>query len=172
MEPSVAEDGEKAQLSVLFVCMGNICRSPLAEGIFRHGLSDAGLAGLVSTDSAGTGNWRACDPPDPRSVEVAASHGIDISGQSARQVGQDDFDRFDLIFAMDRSNAAALRALAPSARHDRIFLFLDDTQGNHADILDPYFGGADGFEDVFQLLRQGCGALLARLGADLRQPSG
>lgn len=172
MEPSVAESGKKARLSVLFVCMGNICRSPLAEGIFRHGLSDAGLAGLVATDSAGTGNWHAGDPPDPRSVEVAASHGIDISGQRARQVEPDDFDRFDLIFAMDRSNAATLRARAPSAPRGRILLFLDDTLGSRADVPDPYYGGADGFEDVYQLLRQGCGALLARLGADLRQPSG
>ncbi|SOE16865.1 protein tyrosine phosphatase [Hoeflea halophila] len=172
MTPSVANDAEKAQISVLFVCMGNICRSPLAEGIFRHGLAEAGLSELVDVDSAGTGNWHQGDGPDPRSVDTAFRHGIDISGQRARQVTADDFDRFDMIFAMDRSNEATMRARAPSQRHDKIKLFLEHMQCSRADVPDPYYGGADGFENVFQLLREGCSELVSRLEKELRQPSG
>jgi len=172
MKSNVSDGGEKTQISVLFVCMGNICRSPLAEGIFRHGLAAAQLAELVEVDSAGTGNWHQGDAPDPRSVETASRHGIDISGQRARQLVPEDFDRFDLIFAMDRSNEATMRARAPSSRHDKIFLFLDDTLGSRADVPDPYHGGVSGFEDVYQLLREGCTELVSRLGRELRQPSG
>jgi len=171
MTPSVANDAEKAQISVLFVCLGNICRSPLAEGILRQGLSEAGLSELVTVDSAGTGNWHQGDGPDPRSVETALRHGIDISGQRARQVTPDDFDRFDIIFAMDRSNEATLRARAPSSRHDKIKLFLEHTLGSRVDVPDPYYGGGDGFEDVYQLLREGCSELVSKLEKELRQPS-
>ena len=169
---SVNDGGDKTQLSVLFVCMGNICRSPLAEGILRQGLADAGLLESVTIDSAGTGNWHQGDAPDPRSVATAARHGIDISQQRARQVSPEDYDRFDLIFAMDRSNEATLRARAPSPRHDRIHLFLDHTLGSRADVPDPYHGGATGFEDVYQLLREGCNELVSMLGRELRQPRG
>lgn len=172
MNTSVSDGGEKAQCSVLFVCMGNICRSPLAEGIFRKGLADAGLDGFVMVDSAGTGNWHAGDPPDIRSVETATENGIDISMQRARQVSDDDYDRFDLIFAMDRSNEATLKARAPSSQHDRIHLFLDHTLGMRTDVPDPYYGGVDGFDAVYQLLREGCQALLDKLGTELRQPKG
>ncbi|MEP3438755.1 MAG: low molecular weight protein-tyrosine-phosphatase [Hoeflea sp.] len=168
----VADGADRTQLSLLFVCMGNICRSPLAEGIFRHSLAGAGLSGLVTVDSAGTGNWHQGDAPDPRSVETAQSHGIDISAQRARQVTLEDFDRFDLIVAMDRSNEATLRARAPLAKQAGIVLFLDHSLNHRADIPDPYYGGADGFEDVYQLLREGCTALVVRLGRELRQPSG
>ena len=172
MESSVTERTDKTQLSVLFVCMGNICRSPLAEGVLREALVDAGLGAHVCIDSAGTGNWHQGDAPDPRSVEIASSYGIDISAQTARQVCPEDFERFDLIFAMDRSNEATLRARSPSSRHGRIFLFLDYTLGKNIDVPDPYYGGEDGFENVYQLLREGCSVLVTRLGSELRQPSG
>ena len=172
MESSVTDREDATQISMLFVCMGNICRSPLAEGIFHEALADAGLLEHVTIESAGTGNWHQGDAPDPRSVETASRHGVDISAQRARQVRPEDFDRFDLILAMDRSNEATLRARAPSARHGRIFLFLDYTLGNRADVPDPYYGGEDGFENVYQVLREGCNALAARLGGELRQPSG
>ena len=171
MTSSVTSGEEKAQISVLFVCMGNICRSPLAEGIFRQKLVDAGLSDLVAVDSAGTGNWHQGDGADPRSVETALRHGIDISGQRARQVTPDDFDHFDMIFAMDRSNEATMRARAPSARHGKIMLFLEHTLGSRADVPDPYYGGEDGFEDVYQLLREGCSELVSKLEKELRQPS-
>lgn len=169
-DSSASDGGEKGQCSVLFVCMGNICRSPLAEGIFRGLLTDAGLDGIVVVDSAGTGNWHAGDGPDPRSVETAGRHGIDISLQRARQVLPQDYDRFDFIFAMDRSNEATLRARAPSSRHERIHLFLEHTLGKRADIPDPYYD-SDGFDTVYQLLRDGCQALLDRLRTELRQPN-
>ena len=172
MKPSVTDPATETQLSVLFVCMGNICRSPLAEGVFRRALADAGLEQLVAVDSAGTGDWHRGDAPDPRAIETALRHGIDISGQRARQVAPEDFDRFDLIFAMDRSNEATLRARSPSAQHGRISLFLDHALGSRADVPDPYYGGDDGFEHVYQLLREGCRALASRLEAELRQPSG
>ncbi|KGF67521.1 protein tyrosine phosphatase [Hoeflea sp. BAL378] len=152
--------------------MGNICRSPLAEGVFRQALAEAGLGGLVAVDSAGTGDWHRGDAPDPRAIEKASGHGIDISGQRARQVAAEDFDRFELILAMDRSNEATLRARSPAARRGRIFLFLEHTTGSRADVPDPYYGGVDGFEQVYQLLREGCTALVSRLGTELRQPSG
>lgn len=141
--------------SLLFVCLGNICRSPLAEGIFRQTLEEAGLAGDYFLDSAGTGAWHAGNAPDPRSVEVAARHGIDISGQRARQVINSDFERFDWIFAMDRDNLAALRRKFPN--HPRLRLLLTSPE---RDVPDPYYGGPEGFDRVFDMLQEGSRALL------------
>ena len=149
--------------SVLFVCMGNICRSPLAEGIFRQQLQQSGRVDGFQLDSAGTGGWHTGDPPDPRSIAVALSHGIDISSQAARQMVSADFERFDLILAMDRSNEATLRARAPSGNRDRIHLFLDHTLGRRTDIPDPYYNAEGGFEAVYQMLENGCSALLRNL---------
>lgn len=143
--------------SILFVCLGNICRSPLAEGICRARLEAAGLAGRVRVDSAGTGDWHVGKPPDPRSVAVARAHGIDLTPLRARQVSRRDFTRFEHILAMDASNLSDLRALSPDKGGARLVRFLD------RDVPDPYFGGPDGFEQVFGMLSDGVDVLLADL---------
>ncbi|QDG75467.1 low molecular weight protein-tyrosine-phosphatase [Labrenzia sp. PHM005] len=145
--------------SVLFVCLGNICRSPLAEGVFRDAVHKAGLTDHIHIDSAGTGAWHAGNPPDPRSIEVAAKYGIDISRQRARQVIAEDFNRFDLILAMDTENLETLYSRS-QLDHPGLRLFLNDPAKN---VPDPYYGGEDGFEQVYQLIDQGSHALLTTI---------
>ena len=142
--------------AVLFVCLGNICRSPLAEGVFRAIVDEAGLAERFAIDSAGTGAWHVGNPPDPRSIEIAAKHGIDISGQRARQVEARDFERFDTILALDHNNLSSMK---PMARHGTatVRLLLNAPA---QDVPDPYYGGPDGFEAVYQLVRAGGQKLL------------
>jgi len=145
---------------VLFVCMGNICRSPTAEGVMRRLLRDEGLADQIELDSAGTGGWHAGEPPDPRATEAARRRGIELAG-AARQVEPEDFERFDLILAMDRDNLAALRRLAPDdAARGKVRLLLGDR-----DVPDPYYGGERGFEDVLDLVEGACRELLDELRA-------
>ena len=149
--------------SVLFVCLGNICRSPLGEGILRDLASKSGLAKDLRIDSAGTGAWHVGNPPDPRSVEVAARNGIDIGELRARQVRAADFERFDFVLAMDSDNLAELRRRAGGRAVDleasgRLRRFLD------RDVPDPYYGGPGGFDEVFEMLREGAEALLDELG--------
>lgn len=153
--------------SVLFVCLGNICRSPLCEGIFRSLVRQAGLDDSFSSDSAGTGAWHVGNAPDPRSVAIARQNGIDISGLAARQVIADDFSRFDLVLAMDRNNLRDLRRLAPVSAGSRIHLFSDFATGRTVDVPDPYYGGDDGFEHVYSMLFTGCTSLLEKLRAEL-----
>lgn len=157
---------------ILFVCLGNICRSPLAEGIFADVAAARGAAGRYVVDSAGTGAWHLGSPPDPRSIAVAARHGIDISGQRARRVAVEDFRRFDLILAMDRSNLADLRALEPSGTTARVALFLEFAGGGATDVPDPYYGGADGFGQVYRMLREASERLVEALGRNCAPPSG
>jgi protein-tyrosine phosphatase len=144
---------------ILFVCLGNICRSPLAEGILRH----LSLGYPVDVDSAGTGGWHIGDLPDPRSIAVARRHGIDIAGQRGRKIDAGDFAAFDLIFAMDRNNLATLRALAPPATQHKLHLFLGYTLGVERDVPDPYYGGPEGFDTVYNMLFEGCSSLIGRL---------
>ena len=158
------------RISILFVCMGNICRSPLAQGIFSHLAAEAGVSDRFMIDSAGTGSWHQGDQPDIRSISTARLHGIDISGQRARRIRKDDFAGFDLIVAMDRNNVAALKALEPEARN--IHLFGELALGSGEDIPDPYYGGVDGFEAVYARLLAGCRKLLSTLGADSASRSG
>ncbi|MBY5322498.1 MULTISPECIES: low molecular weight protein-tyrosine-phosphatase [Rhizobium] len=158
------------RISILFVCMGNICRSPLAEGIFGHLVAEAGLTGGFMIDSAGTGGWHEGEPPDRRSIATAKSHSIDISGQRARRIRPRDFRDFDLILAMDRDNLAALEKSAPHGAN--IHLFGDAALGTGEDITDPYYGGPDGFELVYTRLLTGCCRLLETLGVERASCSG
>lgn len=158
------------RVSILFVCMGNICRSPLAEGIFAHVVGEAGLTNQFTLDSAGTGGWHEGEPPDRRSVATAKSHGIDISAQRARRVRPADFNDFDLILAMDRHNVAALKSTAPPEANIR--LFGDAALGTGEDIPDPYYGGPDGFELIYTRLLIGCSRLLETLGVERTSCSG
>lgn len=148
---------------ILFVCLGNICRSPLGEGLLRAKAEALGLDGRVEADSAGTGGWHQGDPPDPRSVSVAQRHGIDIAGLRARKVRTADFNDFDMIFAMDRSNLRDLVRITPHDSVADIHLFMDFVSGQKRDVPDPYYGDDGDFEAVYQMLSQGCDRLLAIL---------
>lgn len=150
--------------SVLFVCLGNICRSPLAEGAFRSHATRLGLE--FEVDSAGTGDWHVGEPPDSRAVEVALRHGVDISHLRARQVGPEDFRRFDHVVAMDLDNLARLRRLAPSDGRALLSLLLDHVEGREGEpVADPYFGQAEHFEQTWADVLQGTEALAERIAA-------
>jgi len=150
-------------MRLLFVCLGNICRSPTAEGVMRHLLTVEGLAEAVEIESAGTGDWHVGHAPDQRSAGAAAGRGIELTGQ-ARQVEPADFETFDLILAMDRSNHDDLLVLAPDDAHERVRLLReydpDAVAAGELEVPDPYYGGADGFEDVLDLVTRACEGLL------------
>jgi protein-tyrosine phosphatase len=154
--------------SVLFVCLGNICRSPLAEGVFRHLARERGLADRLRVDSAGTGDWHVGEPPDRRSAAVARDHGIELESR-ARQVTAADADAFDLVLAMDRSNLAELERLfgGRGAAELRLFRHWDPGADGDADVPDPYYGGPDGFEEVHRMVTRTCAALLDEVEARL-----
>ena len=150
--------------SVLFVCLGNICRSPTAEGVFRQMAAEAGLT--VAADSAGTGGWHTGEPPHPPATAAAARRGYDLAALRARQVSRADFARFDLILAMDRRNLADLRALDPG-NGARLRLFLDDAPETGTDeVPDPWITGA--YDDALDLIEAGCRGLVAAIRADQR----
>lgn len=147
--------------SVLFVCLGNICRSPMAEGIFRKMVEREGLQGMIRIDSAGTGDWHIGEQPDKRAIAEAARNGIDITGLRARLVRPDDFETFDHILAMDRSNLAALQRMAPpGGRQPELFL-RHAADARRLDVPDPYRVG--GFDEVFRLIEHGAAGLLRAL---------
>ncbi len=141
---------------LLFVCLGNICRSPAADGIARAMVAQQGLDWRI--DSAGTGAWHVGHPPDNRMISTAAARGIDLSGLRARQAEPDDFLRFDHIFAMDESNLADLEQIRPPEATAELSLFLAN-----ADVPDPYYGGDDGFERVLDLICERMEILFHRL---------
>ena len=148
-------------VSVLFVCMGNICRSPTAEGVFRRLLADAGLEGQVRVDSAGTHGYHIGAPPDRRAAAAAKARGFDLSGLRARRVVDGDFEAFDLIVAMDSDNLADLRSMAPETAQARTRRLMDFCDGSHGpDVPDPYYGGLNGFELVLDMVEQACAGLL------------
>mgnify|MGYP000887926416 CR=1 FL=1 len=148
-------------MRVLFVCLGNICRSPTAEGVVRHLIAQQSPPPPWEVDSAGTADYHVGSPPDPRTRRAAARRGIDLSSLRARQVSGEDFHRFDLILGMDRANLAALRRLAPADARARTGLFLDYApQAAMREVPDPYYGGEEGFEIVLDLCLQAGQGLL------------
>lgn len=150
------------EISVLFVCLGNICRSPLAEGVFRHVLDGEGLTDRFYVDSAGTGSWHVGESPDHRSVRSAATHGVTLTGH-ARQVQPEDFQRFDYIVAMDQSNLSHLQQYQSNVGGEAALYLLrefDPEGGPGAEVPDPYYGGPNGFEEVYQIVDRSCRAFL------------
>lgn len=149
---------------ILFVCLGNICRSPMLEGVMRHKLARAGLADRVAVDSAGLGPWHAGNPPEPEAIDVCAAHGVAIGDLRARQLTQQDFATFDWILCADRANLKALHSLAPRALWPRIALALAWAgQGVKADVPDPYGGREEDFEKVYRLIDKATDGMLDRL---------
>jgi len=142
----------KEKISVLFVCMGNICRSPTAEGVFRHHVQEAGLASEIEMDSAGTHAYHVTEPPDGRARAAAERRGISLDNISARRVRAEDFEQFDYVLAMDRDNLESLVERADSEHHDKIRLFLDFSAASESEVPDPYYGGSAGFERVLDLI--------------------
>jgi protein-tyrosine phosphatase len=163
------ERREQRPTRVLFVCLGNICRSPTAEGVMRTLVNDAGLWDSIQLESAGTGAWHVGSPPDRRASEAASARGVELEGH-ARQVRAEDFEEFDLLLAMDGEN---LRELRGRARDDeerakvRLLREFDPASAGAGDldVPDPYYGGANGFEEVFELVHAACAGLLEQLRA-------
>jgi len=150
-------------MRILFVCMGNICRSPTAEGVLRHLLAAHGID-TVEVDSAGTHDYHVGDPPDRRAVAAAARRGIDLSGLRARSIEPEDFERFDLILAMDDDNLRELRGRVPAGRERSIRLVMEFADmATRRTIPDPYYGGPHGFEEVLDLLEEAAQGLLAHV---------
>jgi protein-tyrosine phosphatase len=152
--------------NILFVCLGNICRSPIAEGVFNHLLRQRGLDGPLTVASAGLGSWHIGNPPDKRAQNAMRLRGIDISQSRARRVEPDDFARFDMILAMDRSNRDALQKMAPPEHRHKVALFMDYAPNLCVhEIPDPFFGDLDGFDYAYQLIEAACRGLLVSLTA-------
>lgn len=154
----------KEKIGVVFVCMGNICRSPTAEAVFRCYAENAGLAGHVLIDSAGTHDYHIGEPPDSRARQAALQRGYDMSLLRGRQVEEGDFRRFDYVLAMDRANLTILQRLAPPDGNARVQLFLDYAR-QHAgrEVPDPYYGGTEGFERVLDMLEDASEGLLQHI---------
>ena len=148
-------------VSVVFVCMGNICRSPTAEGVFRHVVKEKNLQDVIKIDSAGTHAYHIGESPDPRSQSTAKSQGVDLSAQRARKVEHNDFDQFDYVIAMDRSNYENLKSLATPEQQEKLHLFMGFSSAwDNAEVPDPYYGAGDGFTTVFDMVQSASEGLL------------
>ncbi|MBB4267551.1 low molecular weight protein-tyrosine-phosphatase [Roseospira visakhapatnamensis] len=161
-------------VAVLFVCTGNICRSPTAEGLFRRKVHAAGLDDQVDIDSAGTTAFHVGEPPDPRAAEAASRRGYSLEGQTARQVRRSDFQRYDLLIAMDRGHYNRMRSLAPDeTTRERVVLMSAFARrpGTLRDVPDPYYGGGDGFDRVLDMLEDTTEGLLDHVRARLAATS-
>lgn len=153
-------------IKILFVCLGNICRSPTAEGVFRDLVRRENLTAQIGTDSCGTSGWHIGDPPDQRACAEARRRGISIDDLKARALRADDFENFHYVLGMDRANLAKLQAACPSDYRDRVHLFLDYAPDlPMREVPDPYYGGSEGFVNVFDMIEKASAGLLA----DIRQ---
>ncbi len=149
------------KIKVLFVCLGNICRSPTAEGIFRHLVKENGLDGKYEIDSAGTSHWHIGEQPDPRAINEAQCHGINISEQRSRQVVMEDFEQYDYIVGMDQENCRELRKICPKHLQHKIHLLTNYAPGLEVQgVPDPYYGGPNGFSKVFGIIEASAIGLL------------
>lgn len=153
-------------VKILFVCLGNICRSPTAEGVFQKKLEETKLDNIVQIDSAGTAGWHIGKSPDPRSTQAAAERGYSMSHLKSRQVSSNDFHHFDYILAMDEDNLADLLEVKPTGAKARVELFLDYAQDtSYTEVPDPYYGNEDGFSTVLDLVENASGGLLSTLAS-------
>lgn len=160
----MASGENDTQVSVLFVCLGNICRSPTAEGVLRKLIADAGLHERVRIDSAGTAGYHEGAPPDTRAMAAAKARGFELGGIRARRVVADDFEAFDFILAMDEDNLEDLRQAAPEGARARLALLLDfASEPRGRSVPDPYYGGKNGFERVLDMVTDACAGLVAEL---------
>lgn len=154
---------QRARINVLFVCTGNICRSPTAEGVFKHCVEKAGLVARITSDSAGTHDYHVGEAPDPRAQAAARRRGYELGELRARRVHREDFERFDYVLAMDEANLRQLERLCPREHAHKLKLFLDFADGAPREVPDPYYGGADGFERVLDLVEKAAQGLLRHL---------
>ncbi len=154
---------KESKTSILFVCMGNICRSPTAEGVFRHRVIEAGLGDRIVIDSAGTHAYHVGNPPDRRASAAAERRGIFLGDIRARRVSDEDFERFDYIIAMDLDNVEDLKDRAAPEHHAKVRLFMEFSSGREREVPDPYYGGASGFERVLDLVEEASRGLLETL---------
>ena len=154
----------KEKVSVLFVCMGNICRSPTAHGVFRAMVEEAGLTADIAVDSAGTHAYHVGNPPDARAQATASERGVDLSDLVARRVAAQDFETFDYLLAMDQDNYMSLSEICPDQHLDKIHMFMDfASQMRTREVPDPYYGGPSGFERVFDLVEAAATGLLGEI---------
>lgn len=154
-----------SDVSVLFVCTGNICRSPMAEGVLRHRLAEEGLDARVTVDSAGLGNWHVGDPPDPRAIARAKLRGYDVTQQRARQFAASDYHHFDLILGMDQGHLSAMTRRRPAEARARLHLFLEFAPAGIAgrEVPDPYYGGLEDYDHALDLIEPGVAGLIEAL---------
>ena len=151
-------------INVLFVCMGNICRSPTAHGVFLDMIEKEGLSEVISVESAGTHAYHVSEPPDPRAQEAALKRNVDLSSLRARKAGEQDFYDFDYVLVMDRNNYQHMLEIAPEGHAEKLKLFMEYAPHlNIAEVPDPYYGGRNGFEVVLDMIEEASQGLLAEL---------
>jgi protein-tyrosine phosphatase len=166
-----AEAAPDPDYRILFVCMGNICRSPTVEGVFREFVAREWPEALIEVDSAGTHAYHVGEPPDRRAQRAALRRGVDLSALRARRIAPEDFERFDLVVAMDPLNVAVMREVSPPDWHSRIRLLLEFAPAlGREDVPDPYYGGSNGFEYVLDIAEQASAGLLAHVRTVIRRP--